>query len=88
MSVEESPERPEWHALAACVGHPVELFFPSDRDLAGPAIAVCSGCPVIELCDAETNSLPRAQQQGVRAGRWLGSETSWRAAKRKAASAG
>ncbi len=38
-------ERPAWMDLGACKGKNSNLFFPGSNDL-GPAIAVCSDCPV------------------------------------------
>lgn len=41
-----------WQAGAACTGDENRHidFFPSNRAAAGPALAVCVGCPVMDEC--------------------------------------
>lgn len=50
VDVESLVHRPAWQRKAACRGKPVELFFPERGESAGPAKAICAGCPVIEPC--------------------------------------
>jgi WhiB family redox-sensing transcriptional regulator len=45
--------RPAWHAEAACLGEPVETFFPGPnaaRDRLLRARQLCAGCPVRQEC--------------------------------------
>jgi len=48
-----------WRDSAACTGIPVEVFFPDEEENGGskpnyaPAIAICAGCSVRDLCLAE-----------------------------------
>lgn len=44
--------RPEWMDQGACVGHPLELWFPPPGNVSDGNIAkrICHGCPVQQLC--------------------------------------
>ena len=44
--------RPTWMTDAACQGLPTGMFFPANKDDAGPAKAVCGHCPVRRQCVA------------------------------------
>ena len=39
-----------WRDEAACKGLDTAMFFPVTDDAAGPAKAVCAGCPVRDAC--------------------------------------
>jgi len=39
-----------WREEAACKGLDTSVFFPASDADAGPAKAVCAGCPVRDLC--------------------------------------
>ena len=41
-----------WRADAACIGHPIDLFFPGRGESAktAQALAICAGCPVRTDC--------------------------------------
>jgi WhiB family redox-sensing transcriptional regulator len=39
-----------WMSRAACLGCGTVSFFPSSDESPGPALAVCSGCPVSGEC--------------------------------------
>jgi WhiB family redox-sensing transcriptional regulator len=44
---------PAWHAHAACLGHPPDLFFPDHRNCirqVRQAKAICATCPVTSEC--------------------------------------
>lgn len=56
----------DWHADAACRGVDAEIFFPGSDEESGPAKAVCSTCPVREIC------LFFAVKRGERYGVWGG----------------
>jgi WhiB family redox-sensing transcriptional regulator len=44
---------PAWHARAACRTAPLDVnFFPERGEDSRPAVAICSGCPVIAACRA------------------------------------
>jgi WhiB family transcriptional regulator, redox-sensing transcriptional regulator len=58
--------RPAWHADAACRGTDVNFFPVAEDDDAGPAIAVCEGCPVRRHC------LSQARDFGEEEGVWGG----------------
>jgi WhiB family redox-sensing transcriptional regulator len=40
----------EWQEHAACRGADTNVFFPAAETDAGPAKAICAGCPVAEQC--------------------------------------
>ena len=44
---------PDWHADAACKGHPTKWWFPDVGQTADRAIAICNECPVIDHCRRE-----------------------------------
>jgi hypothetical protein len=41
--------RKEWYDDAACIGHPLSVFFPEDDNFE-PALAICAGCEVKQQC--------------------------------------
>lgn len=41
---------PDWHQRAACVGHPLDLWFPAQGRSGGPAKTICATCPVHPEC--------------------------------------
>lgn len=67
-----------WSAAAACRGLDVRLFYPDSGRRSGPAIAVCSGCPVRTAC------LEHAVVTGERHGVWGGKSEDERRAIRRA----
>ena len=64
------PPRPAWMVKAACREHPEVDFFPGRGGNARPALAVCRGCEVREIC------LTYAQENGE-CGVWGGRVLKW-----------
>lgn len=48
--LEDLFHRPEWMARGACVGQPIELFFPLRGERTEPAKEICARCPVRAEC--------------------------------------
>lgn len=44
------PDRPWWHALAACRGAGTQIFYPTRHDGVAEALAYCQRCPVRDHC--------------------------------------
>ena len=47
---ERNIDRPAWQDHAACIGHPLDLFFPTRGEDASHAKAICARCPVRDTC--------------------------------------
>jgi WhiB family redox-sensing transcriptional regulator len=45
-----TPTPTDWHADAACRDADTDVFFPVAEADAGPARAICAGCPVADAC--------------------------------------
>jgi WhiB family redox-sensing transcriptional regulator len=58
---------PEWCARAACIGHPLEMFFPTRGESNQPAFQVCGRCEVRVDCLNEALGDPDLDH-GVRGG--------------------
>lgn len=48
--ITSSATQPDWRLEAACRGMDANVFFPDSEEDAGPARAVCAGCPVRDEC--------------------------------------
>ena len=75
--LEELTRRPAWHAQAACRGRDTDLWFPTGREPADEARAVCATCQVQVEC-AEAG---RSERFGI----WGGLSPSGRRRRRQAA---
>jgi len=78
---------PGWRTQAACVGAPVELFYPQAGDHAARAEAkrVCAGCPVQPECLADVLGWERpAHRHGIAGGLTPGERNRLVAARRNA----
>lgn len=67
------PISPGWADHAACVGRPVDEFFPEDQASHIAAVRVCSGCPVRAEC------LAYALRENIGYGVWGGTAPEARA---------
>ena len=48
--LEVVPPGPSWQQHAACLGEPVDLFFPDKGESTTAAKAICADCPVADSC--------------------------------------
>lgn len=57
----------EWMELAECRGVDTELFYPQRGESSGPALMVCSACPVRAEC--LNHALATGEKHGIWGGR-------------------
>jgi WhiB family redox-sensing transcriptional regulator len=67
MSVRQSEPLGAWQHEAACTHAPSDLFFPDSGMEAGPAKAICAGCPV--KADCLDHALRNNETRGVWGGK-------------------
>lgn len=60
------PDRPWWHALAACRGAETAIFYPTRHEGVADALSYCRRCPVRDHC------LEHALTTGDKFGIWGG----------------
>ena len=72
--------RPDWMSAAACMGEPLEIFYPDTESDADLAKAICEVCPVrIDCLDYALANFRGATDSGV----WGGTTERERAAIRR-----
>lgn len=68
LDVSNRKEPDRWRERSACLGAPVDTFFPAPSGDHLDAIAICARCPVIAECREEALTGPVYADLGVRAG--------------------
>lgn len=71
MMASEQPRPDHWRTRAACRGEDINLFFPGQGAVVGPAKKICDTCPVRRQCIEDDLAAVEALQVrtfGVRGG--------------------
>lgn len=61
-------ERQAWRVDAACIGAPLDMFFPRRGESPRPALRICAGCTVRDECLEDALRYPVRDEAGVRGG--------------------
>lgn len=80
----EIAQRPAWHALAACRGTGVAIFYPGRGESHDEAHELCAGCPVRGECLSAALQVCRNDDFGV----WGGTSMRERKGMRRSAQLG